>query len=224
MDRVGLSLYKIADHALWAKDRVSSETVKRMWLEAVLNRSGELDRLNDNVIDLLGNSEYSVFQHLEYHSSLEIETECPCGMFYHKDHVLTVRNLEQVSMLGSPRRYFEAKMPFCLKCNKLRILHSILPLLDNWMLVFRCDFSTPTILSEIPQILHVGIDKYKLEYISYSQEANVAKNIRHAVSLQFIRLTWYVFDSSKSPKFFKWFLPTYQYRNAILTHIVYFKC
>jgi len=222
IDGVAYMLHKIADHALLARDCVDSEKVKGMWLEAALETSNEKDRLyNDPSLNLIGNSDYSIFQHLENQSSVEIVDKCLCGIFYHRDYVLPVKSLEQIEILGTPQRLNEAKMPFCLKCNRLRVLVDLLPI-RNWLLVFKCEFNPPSPnLSDIPQILTIGSDLFKLEYITYTQDAPPKK---HQVSLQFIRYNWYVFDSDRSPKFYRWFSNSYTYRNAELSHIVYFKC
>jgi hypothetical protein len=226
IDRPGYMLHKIADHALWAKDRVDSEKVKGMWCEGALASTNELHILRNSSysqpIDMRGFADYSIFQHLEYHSSLEVVSNCLCGTFYHKDYYFIIRQLEQIELLGNPQRLNEAKMPYCLKCNRLRTLLELNPM-HNWLVVFRC-FLNPKSpkLQDIPKILTFGSDLFKLEYLAYTQESS--PTMKHEISLQFIRHTWYVFDSGKSPKFFRWHLDSYNYRNAFLTHIVYFKC
>jgi len=225
IDRVGYMLHKIADHALCAKDKIDSENVKGMWLEAILKKSYELPLLNNlPKLDLLGRPEFSVFQHLENHSSVDVVSKCLCGTFHHKDYFFDVRSIEQIEILGTPSRLNEAKMPFCLKCNHLRVLLDLIPI-RNWLLIFNCHLEfrpLSPLLNDIPKILQVGSDMFKLEYVSYVQDGPTPL-IKHEVSLQFIRHSWYVFDSDHSPKFFRFVLPVYKYKNAVITNLVYFK-
>jgi hypothetical protein len=226
-DRVSLALHAIADHALNARDRIDSDTVKGMWLTAVLKRSNELDRLTPPPItppiDCMGWNYYSIFQHLDNHASFEIASMCHCGTVYHLDHILEVSDLKQIEILGDPKKLNYAKMPHCVSCNSPRILLELNPF-QNWLLVFNCTNFQPKspLLINIPKILKLRDVLFKLEYVTYSQEVPNF-TARHEVSLQFIRHTWYVYDGAKSPKFFKWRYPRYNYRNAFLASIVYFK-
>jgi hypothetical protein len=135
-----------------------------------------------------------------------------------------VSDLNQVHILGEPRNLNYAKMPLCVTCNTSRILLGLNPYL-NWILIFKCSLTFQPLspfLIDIPKILKVRDTLFKLEYVTYSQEVpnNTA---RHEVSLQFIRHTWYIYDGSRTPKFLKWRYPRYNYRNAFLTSMVYFK-
>jgi len=194
-----------------------------MWLEAVLDSTGELYKLSNPSLNLLGYPDYSIYQHLQNHSSVGIVSMCQCGTFYHIDYFFLVRTLEQIEILGTPRRLNEAKMPFCLKCNKLRVLLDLIPI-KNWLLVFKIASLRPLSpkLDDIPKILTVGNELFKLEFLSFSQDAT--PKAKHEVSLQFIRHNWYLFDSGRSPKFTRWYVDTYNLRNAFLSTVVYFKC
>ena len=225
MDYTGVILFKIADHALCAKDSVDSTLVKEMWISAVLRNSGETPKLAYPPLDCTGNNLFSVFQHLYFHCSFEIVSMCVCGTFYHYDFVLTIHSLLQIEYLGDPKKLSFAEMPKCLNCNTLRILRELSPINTSWMVVFSYrgnPANQSPLLEDIPQFITLENIQYKLEYLTYSHDTPTP-HIYHEVSLQLIRRQWYVFDSSQSPKFRWWGGKRYTYRNAQLMTIAYFR-
>jgi hypothetical protein len=226
-DRVAYALFRIADHALCAKERVDAEFVKGMWLTAILKSTNESHHINRLPIDCSGNNTYSVFQHLENHSYFIIVSFCLCGTFYHPDYCLEVFNLKEIDILGDPKRYNEARLPHCLTCNQPRILLDINPLATNWLLTFNYNghssrnLASPP-LSEIPQIVQMRDQLFKLEYITYAQESD-HPDLGHEVSLQFIRHKWYLYDGGRTPKFRKWGGSKYDQHNCKLETLVYFR-
>jgi hypothetical protein len=228
IDRIGQALYEIADHALCAKESISSEFVKGIWLVAILKKSQEIQKMRNLPLDCTGYNAYSVFQHLENHNTFEIVSKCKCGTFYHYDFLLEVPDLTQVELLGNPKSLNDAEMPKCLNCNEPRILLELTPNKTNWLLTFnyngsraRNNLSPP--LSQIPQIVQMGNFTFKLEYITYCQDVPSHPNEFHEVSLQFIRLKWYLYDGARTPKFRYWGGEFYNQYNARLNTIVYFK-
>jgi hypothetical protein len=225
MDRMGVTLVKIADHALCAKDAVDSNIVKGMWISAILQNSRESSKLANPPLDCTGNNIYSIFQHLFLHCGFEIVSTCPCGRFYNYDFVITVSTVLQIKHLGNQQTFTAAEMPTCVRCNTPRILRQLNPIATDFMIVFsyrsaKADESP--LLDDIPRFLVFGTIQYKLEYLSYSQETTLP-NCYHEVSLQFIRQQWYIFDSALSPRFRWWGGKRYTYRNARLETIVYFR-
>jgi hypothetical protein len=226
-DRVGYALFRIADHALCAKERVDAEFVKGMWLTAILKSTNESERINNPPIDCTGCNTYSVFQHLENHSLFTIVSFCLCGTFFHTDFCLEVFNLKEIEILGNPKRINEAQMPHCLTCNQPRILLDLNPLTTNWILTFNYnghstrELASP-LLSEIPQIVEMKNILYKLEYITYIQDTDHPV-LKHEVSMQFIRHSWYLYDGERTPKFRRWGGEKYDQLNCLLDTLVYFR-
>lgn len=221
-------LYQIADHALCSKEHIDSHLVKQLWLTASLANSNELHRLNYYAppIDCRGLNDFSIFQHLENHSSFEIESECDCGTFYHRDFQLEINQLKELDYLGNPNELKHAKMPICRACNDYRVLKDLTPFPQNWLLPIKYtpkngSPSSP-LLAEIPRYIQMGRMVYKLEYASYAQLAQ-PPHIGHAVSMHLIRHSWYFYDSAITPLFKRWRKPRYDTPNAILDRIVYFR-
>jgi len=227
-DRTANALFEIADHALRAKEKINAEQVKGLWIIAVLRRSNELDAFRSLPIDCTGQNTYSVFQALNFHNSFEIVSSCNCGTFYHTDFILEVPDLNQVEILGNPKRLNEAEMPKCLNCNKKRTLLELNPMKTNWLLTFNYNGTkekrnlSPN-FDEIPKIVQMGNITFKLEYIAYCQDIPNHPDLFHEVSMQFIRHKWYLYDGCRSPKFRRWGGKKYAQYNAVLTTIVYFK-
>jgi len=226
IDRTALVLHYIALHALHAKENISADYVKEMWLYGVLERTNELNRLFFWPLDCRGHNIYSVFQHLEHQSTFEIESRCQCGLFYHRDFILDVLDTEQIAILGNPARYSEVQLPVCQRCNQRRTLLNLIPDERNWILPFHykylISYNPSPLLEDIPKIIKMGDIVYKLEYITYAQDIPNA-TLKHEVSLQFIRHTWYVYDGVQTPKFRRWHHKDYHVRNAKLDTVVYFK-
>lgn len=225
MDRIGVTMFKLADHALCAKEYVDSNFVKGMWISAVLQNSRESSRLANPPLDCTGNNVFSIFQHLFMHCALEIVSNCNCGTIYNYDFVLSVSTLLQISHLGNPANLSLANMPKCQTCNRQRILRELNPINSSWLIVFSyhgVNADASPLLEDIPLFIDVANIRYKLEYLSYCQDA-LTPNCYHEISLQFIRRQWYIFDSAKSQRF-RWFGgPRYTYRNARLITITYFR-
>jgi hypothetical protein len=226
IDRVGLGLHEIADHALLTKEKIDSAWVKGLWLLAVLKSTNEIDRMRQPPLDCTGCNVYSVFQHLQHHNLVEITSKCKCGTFYHYDYILDVPNLKQIEILGNPRNLNDAIMPKCLKCKDPRILIDLTPYKSNWMVAFSHNGSKrkgtwSPLLSEIPQIIQLCNILFKLEYITYIQK--VGHNLYHEISLQFIRQQWYIYDGTKSPKFRRYGGSRFTNLDARLNTLVYFK-
>ncbi|MDZ7935232.1 MAG: hypothetical protein U5M51_09760 [Emticicia sp.] len=227
IDRVGLALYEIGDHALCAKDSIDSEFVKGIWLIAVLKRTNEIQKMRHLPIDCTGNNAYSVFQHLENHCTFEIVSNCKCGTFYHYNSLLEIPDLKQLEILGNPKNLNSAEMPKCLKCNEKRILLELNPNKTHWLVAFhhygsKARNNLSPLLSDIPQIIQFNNVIFKLEYITYVQDVPNSSFL-HEVSLQFIRQKWYLYDGTKSPKFKLWSGAQYNLFNANLQSVVYFK-
>lgn len=227
-DRVGTALFDIADHALCAKENIDANYVKGLWLEAILENSNETHRLFNLPIDCAGNNTYSVFQHLEHHSTFAIISRCQCGTFYHTDYCFEVFDLNQVAILGTPRNIRAAKMPLCLTCNQSRVLIELSPYPTNWHVTFNYnsdkasrDIQTP-FLANIPPIIQMKNILFKLEYVTYGQDSD-HPTIGHEVSLHFIRHKWYVYDGGQTPNFRRWSGLKYDHQNSQLQTLVYFK-
>jgi hypothetical protein len=228
IDRVANILICIADHALCAKDQINAETVKVLWLMGALHNSNEKHVLRNPPVDCTGNNIHSVFQHLQHHSNFEIVSKCSCGICYHRDFILEVYNLQQVQYLGTPRDLSSADMPKCQACQQKRILLELNPEPDNWLLPFRYTGShakgnLSPLLDDIPQIVEMGDIRFKLEYITFSQDVPSNPGMCHEVSLQKIRTEWYLYDGLRSPKFRRFGGKKYEKSNARLTAIVYFR-
>jgi hypothetical protein len=227
IDKAGSALYEIADHALCTKEKVDSTWVKGLWLLAILKETNEVDRMRRAPLDCAGCNIYSVFQHLQNHSMIEIVSKCKCGTFYHYDYILDVPNLKQIEILGTPRNLNDAIMPKCLRCNEPRILLDLIPQFKtNWMVAFYHNGSKKSknkspLLSDIPQIIQIADILFKLEYITYVQK--VGSNQYHEVSLQYIRQQWYLYDGTKSPKFRRYGGARFTTLDAKLNTLVYFK-
>jgi hypothetical protein len=150
------------------------------------------------------------------------------GTFYNRDYMLEIPDLQQLELLGTPKRLNDVKMPKCLKCKKFRVLLELNPDSTNWLLIFghngtRANNNLSPLLSDIPQIIQIGDIIFKLEYLTYRQEVPNCPGEYHEVSMQFIRQTWYLYDGTRSPKFRRWGGKNYTNLNAILDTIVYFK-
>jgi hypothetical protein len=226
-DRESRALLEIANHTLIAKEKINSDKIKEIWLVAVLKKTNEIIKILKPPIDCSGFSTYSVFQHLENHSSFQITSKCLCGTFYHRDFILEVPDLKQVEILGTPKLINEAEMPKCLDCNQTRILLDLKPDKDNWLVVFHHNGSRrrnnlSPLLTDIPQIVKLWNIMFKLEYVSYVQDVPNSNEF-HQISLQYIRQSWYLYDSARSPKFRKWGGLKYDHLNARLNDLVYFR-
>jgi len=226
-DRPAIALHEIAQHVMWAKDSISADYIKQLWLFGTLERTNELHRLMTPPVDCRGFNMFSVFQHLEYQSTFEIESRCQCGLFYHRDFMLDVWAPEQIAVFGDPNRYHEVPLPICDKCQYPRTLLNLIPDERNWILPFNYKFlisqNPSPLLEDIPRIILMGDIVFKLEYLTYTQDAGPRATMSHEVSLQFIRHSWYVYDGCFSPKFRRWHQPDYKLRNARLESVVYFK-
>jgi hypothetical protein len=228
MDRSAQNLYRIADHALRVKNQINSEYVKSLWLDAALYNSGESSALRQPTLNCKGNNAYSIFQHLEHHSTFEIVSKCSCGTFYHRDYMLEVPDLKQIEILGDPTQLNKAEMPKCQQCNEFRILTELNPAKHNWLINFSYNGSTRRnnlcpLLSDIPQIVKMGEIVFKLEYITYVQDVPSLPNECHEVSLQFIRHNWYLYDDGRQPAFRRWGGKKYDQLNSRLQNVCYFK-
>jgi len=226
IDRVGNILIAIADHALCAKEQVDAEVVKGYWLMAALHNSNEKQTLRSPPVDCMGNSAYSVYQHLQFHSNIEIVSECKCGVVYHRDHILEVAELDEIRLLGTPNDLNWTPMPKCTTCNYTRELLQLNPEPGNWILPFsynacRLRGNESPLLEDIPEILNVGGITFKLEFVTYT--VRITPKQFHEVSLQKIRLQWYLYDGSRSPKFRRFSGKRLLQRSARLNTLVYFK-
>jgi len=221
-----VALFQIADNALCSKERLDPEFVKAIWLSGTLARTNELHRLsnrNPYPINCGGFPEYSIFQHLEMHSFFEIESECDCGTFYHRDFQLVIDDLDEIDLLGNPQNVRNAKLPICKRCNDYRVLKTLKPCPTNWLLSFKVkpkNYLFSPLLSDIPRFVQMGQIKYKLQYINYTMFGATSN---HAVSVQLIRHTWYRFDGVISPKFRRLRKPRFEEPDSTLDRIVYFK-
>lgn len=177
-------------------------------------------------IDCRGLNDFSIFQHLENHSSFEIESECDCGTFYHRDYELEINQLKDTEYLGNPNELKHAKMPVCRACNDFRVLKDLRPFPHNWLMTFKYvpknGSPRSPYLADIPRFVQMGRIIYKLEFISYTLQAQ-APQLGHAVSLHLIRHTWYFYDSAVTPLFRRWRKPRYDDPNAVLDRIIYFR-
>jgi len=219
-----VALFEIADNALIAKDYLDPQLIKTSWLSGTLARTNELHRLtNPYPIDCVGWPEYSIFQQLEFHSTFEIESQCDCGTFYHRDFQLEVEDLKEIDILGNPQELHRAKLPICEGCNDYRVLRNLTPCPSNWLLSFKTRTKTvpfSPILADLPRYVQMGQITYKLEYVTYIV---LGPNVNHAVSVQLIRHHWYKFNSQASPYFQRWRKPTFDEPNATVDRIVYFR-
>lgn len=227
-DKVGTALFMIADHALCAKEMIDSDYIKGLWLDAILENSNEWHLLNNLPLDCAGLNTFSVFQHLEHHSSFLIVSRCQCGTFYHTDYCFEVFDLNEVSVLGTPRNLRSAKMPLCLTCNQKRVLRELVPYPTNWLITFNYnsnnaprDVQCP-FLSDIPPIIQLKDILFKLEFITYAQESDIP-TLGHEVSLHLIRHKWYAYDGGITPNFRRWDGLKYDYRKSKLQTLVYFR-
>jgi len=218
-------LYKIADHVLCNKENLDSNEVKYLWFTGTLEKTNELDLLDKPYpppIDCGAFTEYSIIQHLENHSSFEIESECECGTFYHRDCQLQVDKLEEIEYLGNPKNLARAQLPICSECEDFRVLKNLRPFEQNWLLTIQyvSDENPSPRLSEIPRLVQMGDIVYKLEYASYILELGPSV---HCVSMHYIRHSWHLYDALMSPKFKRWRKPSLDFPQAKLTRLVYFK-
>ena len=224
MDKVGVALIKIADHALTAKEKVDSHVVKKIWMKTILQNSAESRKILFPPMDCLGNSTYSVYQHLEHHCSIEVVSSCKCGILYHRENVLEVPDLTQLGYMVNPQEIHKTGMPICLNCNEERTLRELNPKPRNWLLVFNYNGNGPTQspdLDDVPKLVTFGGIRFKLEFLAYME--CMPWGGYHEVSLQYIRGEWYVYDGASSPRFRAWNKKKYTNFNAYLCTIVYFK-
>ena len=219
-------LLEIGDNALIAKANLDSHCVKEAWLRATLAYTNELNRLDYRAppVNCAGHPDFSIFQHLENHSTFEIESDCDCGTFYHREFMPYIRDVREIEILGNPNSLCHADMPICEGCNDYRVLKDLRPYPHNWVLCFRLLHQNqpelPPLLSEIPRYIQMGNINYKLEYLGFI--LHFPSN-HHAVSLHLIRNTWYEFDSGLTPCFRRWRKPRYDNGNLTLERIVYFR-
>jgi hypothetical protein len=122
MDPVGIILIKIGDYALRHKESIDADRVKIMWLNVILRRTNEHSILRRDLVDLVGNSRYSILQHLYLHLSVEIKSKCLCGTLLDKDFLIDVPNLAEIQILGNPVELGRAQMPKCSDCGTKREL------------------------------------------------------------------------------------------------------
>jgi hypothetical protein len=209
---------------LCTKNTIDSHYIKQRWLTGTLSRTNELYKLDNRAppVDCAGFTDYSIFQNLENHSTFEIESECDCGTFYHRDYQLGIHNIHQMELLGDPKRLSLADLPVCKKCNDFRKLITLKSYPNNWFLSFKYLGRPPfnPLLTDIPRIVEVGGILYKLEYVGFILHQ---PNMNHAVSMHLIRHSWYEFDSGLSPKFRRWKKNRYDIANASLDRVVYFR-
>jgi len=215
----------MADYALCAKENLDSNIVKYIWVSSILNLTGESDRMLSLPIDCMGNTVYSVYQHLRNHCTIEIVSTCQCGIQYHRDHLIQVSDLTQLKYMVHPRLMQQAVMPLCQNCNQQRILRELNPSARNWLHVFTyawwLSVRSP-LLEDIPRLITLGGNRYELGYLTYVQHYP-QETVYHEVSLQYIGGEFYFYDGALSPKFYIWTKKDFTDANAGLSSIVYFK-
>lgn len=230
-DLPGLALLDIADHAIKKGNAIDSYFIKKTWLKAILQSTGEDDLLEGKglfTIDCRGNCLCSIFQHLKNHSSYSIESKCPCGTFYYRDFFFEIgSDLEQLKYLSDEKNYDKIKSPKCSRCGQKRLVTKIKHDPGNWLMpiyyfgtVTKKNQSPP--LSQIPESLKVGGIDFKLASISYSQLVPGIQDMTHQISIHPIRGQFYLYNGL-SPMFNKWTEPTYEIEKARLIMFVYFK-
>ena len=223
MDAAGVTLYKMADHALTKKSRMRSSHIKSLWLEMALKASGETQRLNKKPIWCSGISAYSVYQHLSNHCSYDITSECPCGTVYHRDYMFRVKDLNEVRHLSKPEDIGRIMLPMCNTCKKVRQMKNIELSEHVWMLVFSYEgfgVTKSPYLKDIPRIIEMDGKRFKLEYLAYHQSH---EDGNHGMTIHLIRGHWYKYGEDYSPSFIRIKKKRYTTDNAMLTKIVYFR-
>ena len=225
MDEIAVSLFMIADYALCAKENLDSNIVKYIWVSSILKLTGESDRMLSLPIDCMGNTVYSVYQHLRNHCTVEIVSTCQCGIQYHRDHLIQVSDLTQLKYMVHPSLMQRVDMPLCQNCNQQRVLRELNPSVRNWLHVFTyawwLSVRSP-LLEDIPKLITLGQNLYELGYLTYVQQFP-QQTVYHEVSLQYIGGEFYFYDGALSPKFYIWTKKDYTEANAGLSSIVYFK-
>ena len=223
MDAAGVTLYKMADHALTKKSRMRSSHIKGLWLEMALKASGESQRFKKKPIWCRGMSSYSVYQHLSNHCSYDITSECPCGTVYHRDYMFRVRGLHEVRYLSKPEDLGRIVLPVCTVCKKRRKLKNIELSEHVWMLVFNyqgVDGVKSPDLMDIPRIIEMDGKKFRLEYLAYHQSFPTGN---HEMTIHLIKGHWYKYGESYSSSFIQSKEKRYTRGNARLGKIVYFR-
>jgi hypothetical protein len=226
MDPVGVILIKIGDYALRHKESVDADHVKILWLNVILRRTNEHSVLRRDLVDLVGNSRYSILQHLYLHLSVEIKSKCLCGTLLDKDFLIDVPSLAEIRTLGDPATLGNARMPKCSDCNVKRELIGLNPVGNNWCVAFVFNGTgrnRDPKLADVPINIIIGNLKFKLEYLTYNQLVPGTQGCAHEVSIHLIRGEWYLHNGLTSPKFQKWNEPDYTVCNARLTTLIYFK-
>jgi hypothetical protein len=224
-DIPGNALIKIADYAMSSGERVDAKTIKVMWYSAVLESTGEADALRRPLLDCVGVSVCSVFQHLKHHSSYAVVSRCLCDTVFHRDFFFEIPSLDELRFLGNRDSFHLARTPKCLRCNQKRQLIQLLPDYYNWLLPIvyngTGDNRSPS-LSRVPRHFKLNRINFKLGYVSYSQLVPGTR-MNHEVSLQFIRGAWYLYDGLRTPKFKLWEADSYNIGHARMSALVYFR-
>jgi len=225
-DLAGNALLQIADHAMLSGNGVDSAEIKKIWYKAALASTGELEALKKPLVDCVGISVCSVFQHLRNHSSYYVESYCDCGTVFHRDFFFEIPRLYELGNLSETSNYPQLRTPKCLRCARLRRVVTIQHDPNNWLMPIIYNGTGSHIsppLHEVPKFLRVGGINFKLGYVSYSQRIPSTLRMTHEVSLQNIRGEWYLYDGLISPKFKRWTEDSYNVNNARMNTLVYFK-